>query len=126
MLINRHYRDPRFDAEPFAWLVAFAVALAVLFAGAVARSAPPNRRPVLWIYTDPSWCPHCRSLDADLKRAPMNRFRVVRLAPPEGTSAPYIYWRDGAGKWQSFAGWAPGEGAAFMKKWQASLKSKGG
>lgn len=124
------YEDPRFEGP--SWrsvllMLAFIVTIAMICCGGLALTygAEPDRRPLsgnLWIYTDPTICAPCRRLEKDLKAGKMAGFQITRLAPPEGTIMPCIYYRDARGKWQYFLGWGPGEEAKFLAQWKRDTK----
>lgn len=128
------YRDPRFEGPSFLgfmlWVAVVVVCVAIL-AAAVCSAAEPARA-TLFIYTahddtdEDSWCGPCNLLHKAFQRpeSPLSKFKVVRLAPPDGCVIPCIYYRDAQGKWaKPFVGWDRKAEGKFLERYRRDTQT---
>jgi hypothetical protein len=102
----------------------FLLLMSIWMACAVVLAAEPDKRPQIWIYTDPDHCVPCKRLDQDIEAGKLDKFRIKKLASPKDTIRPCIYWKDSHGKWRHREGWGSNDPAGFLDEYKQSMTDK--
>jgi hypothetical protein len=115
----RHHIGPPPTERAACWLLLVLIVVLLMFEAAC--GAEPDKRPELWIHSDPQICTPCKVLHKAIEAHKLDQFRIGYVNWP-GVPMPCLAYRNASGQWVYKIGWSKGHETKFLEEWKHNTR----